>query len=221
MTLSPAVQSRHWHFSDRAWLIDPEMGRIYLPQDLVRIVSLPGRPAHLPRPGEYGLIFSKQHRPVFDDGMLRYMELIWASSDHNERVDEGAVIQDLACFTGGSITAFINIAIANASITVAHGDLSLGSASPSVTTNEFTTLGLSRAAGTLGTYTAPASLGATFSRVISKLMTATGAATAYGAGLFDSATPSGSHLYVELLYSNGTATLATSDTITTVCTISN
>lgn len=220
MTLSPAL--RHRHFSDRVWLTDPEMGRIYLPQDLLRLVSLPGRPTHGAKPGEYGLFLSKQHRPVRrEDGLLLRHEMIWTSFDHNERVDEGAVIQDAACFTGGSINAFINIAIASASITVAHGDLSLGSASANATTNEFTTIGLSRAAGSLGSYTAPVSLGAQFSRIISKLMTASGSGTAYGAGLFDSATVVGSHLYVELLYSNGSAVLVTSDTITTTATISN
>jgi len=55
---------------------------------------------------------------------------------------------------------------------------------------------------------------------VSKLFTATGGATAYGAGLFDSTTVAGSLLYAEGLFSSN-AILATTDTLTVQCTPAN
>jgi hypothetical protein len=150
--------------------------------------------------------------------LLRY-DLITHSITHNERVDEGAVIQDINMF-GTPSTAFINIAIANGVLTKTKTDLSLGVITNHATTNEYTASGLTRAAGGLSTYTAPASLGATFSRIITKLMTATASVTAYGAGLFDNVTPASSNLYVEDNYASN-AVLVNGDTLTTNVTITN
>lgn len=277
----------------RTLYIDPDLGRIAIPAPLLRSRSLPGGPARpLYQPGEVGIFVTKQHRPVFDErGRLRRMQLIWADISHNERVDKGAVRQDVQMFGTATSGVFTNIAVASASLSGrAKGDLAMGSTvandggtatsgaattltdtgkawgtnaytnaivtitsgtgngqtrtvasntatvltvssawttNPDTTSvynltwNEFTTLGLARAAGTLGAYTAPASLGGQFSRVLSKVFTATGAATAYGASLWDSLTISSGNLYVEDNYSNGNAILANADTLTVSITISN
>lgn len=211
--------------TERVLFVHPELGRIRVPQEWVRGFSAPGRPTRRPAPGEFGLFVATQKRPVWreleEDGrrLLEKLELIWHSITHNERVDQGALRQDVALF-GSTAMAFTAVAVASASLTKTKTDLSLGSASASVTTNEFTTIGLSRAAGSLSTYTAPASLGAQFSRLITKTFTASGSGTAHGAGLFDSTTVSGSNLYVEDNFSS-TAVLVSSDTLTVNATISN
>lgn len=219
--------------------IDRDLGRIYLPA-LARAVSAPGRRTRRAVDGEYGLFVAKQRRPVIRmrEGpggvllpeILRW-ETIWASITHNERVDAGANYQARQCFAGGSspaapsATVYFNvIAVANGALTKGKGDQSLGSASASVTTNEYTTVGLSRATANSpvgGDYTAPSTLGGTFSQVISKTFTASGAGgTAYGAGIFNSTTVSGSILYVEDNFSS-TAVLVSGDTLTVNATISN
>lgn len=174
--------------------------------------------------------------PVRPDDLLIPAALIggyltlWASVSHNERVDAGAQYQAQQCFAGGgspaapSATVYFNvIAHANGTLTKAKGDQSLGSTSASVTTNEYTTIGMSRATATTpvgGDYTAPSSLGGTFSQVIKKTFTASGSGTVYGAGVFNSTTVSGSILYVEDNYSS-TAVLVSSDTLSDTITISN
>jgi hypothetical protein len=200
--------------------VHPDLGRIYTPQDFVRAVSMPGQPARLPRAGEFGLVVAVQKRPVVrGDGLLERMRMVWWDITHNERVDQGAVRQDLALF-GSTSMAFTAVAVASASLTKTKTDLSLGTASANATTNEFTTLGLSRAAGSLGAYTAPSALGNQFSRVISKTFTASGSATAFGGGLFDSTTVSGSNLYVEDNFGSN-AVLVNGDTLNEAWTISN
>ncbi len=198
----------------------PDLGRIYAPVAFTRALSLPGRPAHTPPPGEYGVCVAVQKRPVYDDdGLLRKMAMIWHSITHNERVNQGAVRQDLAMF-GSTSMAFTVVALASATLTKTATDLSLGSGATAVTTNEFTTLGLARAVGTLGAYTTPASLGSQFTRVVSKAFTATGNATVYGSGLFDSATVAGSNLYVEDVFSS-TAVMVNADSLTATWSIYN
>lgn len=198
-----------------------DLGKIYVPEILKRKISLPGLPTRgLYRPGEVGIFVAVQKRPKFDlDGVLRGFETIWASITHNERVDRGALIQDVQCF-GTASTAFVAVAVASAALTVAKGDEALGNATPGSTANEFVTIGLTRAAGSLGTYVAPASLGATFDRTITKTFTATGGGTAQGAGLFDDITPAGSFLYVEDNFGS-TAVLVNNDTLQVDITISN
>lgn len=216
---------------------DPELGRIFAPAAVGRMISRPGaavKKAH----GEIGVFVAKQHRPRIIDMVERNgvlipvigaYDLIWASITHNERVDAGADKQSKQVHGGGSspgapsATAYFNvIALASASLTKAKGDQSLGSTSSGVTTNEFTTIGLGRAAASLsgGNYTAPSSLGGTFSQVISKLFTASGGGTVYGAGIFDSTTVAGSILYVEDNYSS-TAVMVSGDTLTNNVTITN
>jgi len=195
-----------------AFTRDSELGNLYLPV-LHRAISRPGR-ATKAACGEVGIFVVKQHR----DG-----ELIWASVTHNERVDAGAAIQANRVFgTAGTTAAgvFTAIAVASAALTKTKTDLSLGSATAGVTTSEFTTLGLARAAGTVSTYTLPGTLGGTFSQLLTRTFTATGAATATGAGVFDSITVAGSNLYIEDNYASN-AVLATNDTLTVNVTISN
>lgn len=199
----------------------PSLGQIYVPEILKRRISLPGRPTRgLYRPGEVGIFVAAQRRPKFDmDGILRGFETIWSSITHNERVDRGALIQDVQVF-GTASTPFIAVAVASASLTVAAGDEALGIGTPDSVANEFVTIGLSRAAGSLGAYVAPAGLGLTFDRTITKTFTATGGGTAEGGGLFDDTTPAGSFLYVEDNFGSP-AVLVSDDTLQVDITISN
>ena len=155
---------------------------------------------------------------------VSHYSAVWASITHNERVDVGAAIQFNLVFGTAGTTAvgvLVASAVANATLTKAKTDLGLGQATGGATvTNEFTTLGLSRAAATVSTYTAPASLGAVASQLLTKTYTASGGATALGGGIFDSITPTGSHLYVEDNYASS-AVLVTNDTLTQQVTISN
>ena len=224
--------------------IDRDLGRINLPF-LDRLISYPGKPARRAINGEFAIFVTKQKRPKILDWQ-RYIdplgiehqipiiagyETIWCDITHNERVDAGASYQAKQCFAAGSspgapsATVYFNVlAIANGTLTKAKTDQSLGAASASVTTNEYTTIGLSRATANTpvgGDYTAPSTLGGTFSQVISKTMTVSGAGgTAYGAGIFNSTTVSGSILYAEDNYSS-TAVLVAADTLTTNATIAN
>jgi hypothetical protein len=190
----------------------PQMGRIELPF-LTRAVSYAGcsvKPAVNLR--EVGICAAVARRPVWADGdpasgVLLRMEEFWRSLTHNERVDVGAAIQFNLVFGTSGTTAngvLTTIAVATTGFTTkTKTDQSIGSATASVTTNEFTGSGLARAAGTVSTYTLPASLGATASQVLTKLYTATAGATAHGSALYDSATVSGSHIYVEDIFGSG------------------
>jgi hypothetical protein len=149
---------------------------------------------------------------------------IWMDVSHNERVDKGGEINITRLFgavSGASTAAGVltALAVASASLTVAHGDLSLGSGSANVTTNEFTTIGLSRAAATVQNFVGTTVLDATVSVDLYKSFSVTGSGTAYGAGLFDSTTVSGSFLFVEKNFSNGSATVANGDTLQVTITI--
>lgn len=223
--------------------IDRHLGRITLPF-LDRLISYPGKPARRAIDGEFAIFVTKQRRPIILDWQRMLIdgveqlapiiggyETIWYSISHNERVDAGASYQAKQCFAAGaspgapSATVYFNVlAIANGTLTKAKTDQSLGAASASVTTNEYTTVGLSRATANTpvgGDYTAPSTLGGTFSQVISKTMTVSGGGgTAYGAGIFNSTTVSGSILYAEDNYSS-TAVLVAADTLTTNATIAN
>lgn len=211
--------------------IDRHLGAIRIPA-LARAVSLPGSKIRRATDGEIGIVVAKQRRPVVrEDGLLLGYRTEWASVSHNERVDAGASYQARQVFAGGSspaapsATVYFNvIAVANATLTKAKGDQSLGSTSASVTTNEYTTVGLSRATADSpvgGDYTAPSSLGGTFSQIVKKTFTVSGGGgTAYGAGIFNSTTVSGSVMYVEDNFSS-TAVLIAGDTLTVTWTISN
>jgi hypothetical protein len=203
----------------------PDLGRIAVPKPLLEGVSRPGAPTK-PRLTlrEIGIVVATQKRPKVVDGMLRGYELLWHSITHNERVDVGAAIEaNLLFATAGTTAVGVITAVAVATTgftTKTKTDLSIGVITASATTNEFTTLGLARAAGTVSTYTAPASLGATFSQLITKTFTASGGATAHGAALFDSTTVAGSHLFVEDIFASD-AVLVNADTVAVQWTYSN
>ncbi len=217
--------------SSEVLLVDPHFGRVLLPPELRRSISVPGlRTLKAAEIGELGIFTALQKRPIYEcehdprdpahgKRCIARLEPIWLSVTHNERVDVGAVAQDALVFGSGT-TRFLIVAVASASLTKAKGDQSLGSTSPNVTTNEFSTIGLSRAAGSLGSYTAPASLGAVFTRRITKAFSVSGTGTAHGAGLFDSATVSGSILYVEDNFSSSAAVI-NGDTLTVNVDVSN
>lgn len=199
---------------------NPHLGNIYAPKALRGMVSLPGGGPLRSKLREVGINVMTHRRPIVDPetGLIRWV-LIASDVVHNERVDRGAVRQDLALF-GSTSMAFLAVAVASAALTKTKTDESLGSASANATTNEFTTVGLSRAAGSLGSYTAPASLGAVFTRVITRSYTASGAGgTAKGSGLFDSVTVSGSFLYVEDNHTD--AVLVAADTLQESWSLSN
>jgi hypothetical protein len=211
-----------------AYIVDRDLGRVKIPA-LDKLISVAGRPVRRMSDGEMGIVIAKQHRPIMRDGLVIGFDLLWHDVSANERVDAGAAFQAVQCFGGSgtpaapSATAYARaIAVASASLTRTKTDQSLGSASSGVTTNEYTTIGLSRANATPtgGQYTLPASLGATFAQQLSYVFTASGSGTAYGSGVFNSATPAGSILYVEDNFSSN-AVLVASDTLTVTWTITN
>lgn len=210
--------------------IDRDLGRITIPA-LARAVSLPGRRIRRAVEGQIGIVVAKQRRPRYGPGgLLLGYETVWASVSHNERVDAGASYQSRQVHGGGaspaapSASAYFNvIAVANAALTKAKGDQSLGSTSSGVTTNEFTGSGLARATADSpvgGDYTAPSTLGGQFAQVIKKTFTASGSVTGKGAGVFNSTTVAASILYVEDNFSSD-AVLVSGDTLTVTWTINN
>jgi hypothetical protein len=212
-----------------AFIQDPILGKVKIPS-LDRLISVASRPTRRMSDGEMGIVIAKQFRPRRrDDGLVIGFDMIWHDVSANERVDAGAAFQAVQCFGGSGTPAAPSaanyaraIAVASASLTRTKTDQSLGSASAGVTTNEYTTIGLSRANATLtgGQYTLPASLGATFAQQIAYQFTASGSGTAYGSGVFNSTTPAGSVLYVEDNFSTSPV-LASSDTLTITWTITN
>lgn len=200
--------------------VDPDLGRIFVPEIFKKLVSYPGMPTRrMANQGEFAIWTVTQKR----ENEKGFLETIWASITHNERVDRGASIQvnDLFGTVGTAPNGvFASVAVASASLTKNKADLSLGSTSADVTTNEFTTIGLSRATGTVQNYGAPASLGATFSVDVYKSFSVSGSGTAYGAGLFDSNTPSGSNLYAEDNFASS-AVLISGDTLNVTATVQN
>jgi len=203
------------------FLRDPHFGQLYL--KVPGSVSLPNTPIKRFDLREVGIFWAKQLRPVMLASGLLAFEPIWSSLTHNERVDVGAAIQFNRVFGTSGTTAngvITAVAVANANFTKTKTDLSIGTSSANSTTNEFTTIGLSRAAGSLGTYTAPSSLGGTASQVVSKSFSVSGTGTAHGAALFDQVTVNGSNLYVEDLFSSS-ASLLNGDTLAVSVTITN
>lgn len=207
------------------YLTDPHLGKVLLP-GLAKSYSHRALPTRKARDGEVGIFIAKQWRKV--DGVWR---LIWHSVTHNERVDAGAAIQAVQLFGGSGTPAApsatnypgVAVAVASATLTKAKTNQSLGSDSSGVTTNEYTTIGLSRAAAAAqigGNYTAPSSLGGTFAQITSKVFTASGGGTAYGAGLFDRTATASSILYVEDNFGS-TAVLVSGDTLTVNITNTN
>lgn len=99
---------------------------------------------------------------------------------YNSRTDAGALWQAgiMGNATGAASAQYIALS-SNASFSALHGD--------TVLSTEITTAGLGRAIATYGTYTAPASLNATASYVMTKTFSATGTIAVYAAGLLNAA----------------------------------
>lgn len=211
-------------------MTDDVLGTIYLPNYVLRSISFARRPIKRNILREIGIYIASIQKPIYDGLRLLRYDTVWASVTHNERVDAGAAYQSQQVFAGGaspavpSATVYFNaIAIANATLTKTKTDQSLGAASSGVTTNEFTTLGLTRVTATSpigGDYTAPASLGAQFTQLVKKSFTASGNATAKGAGLFNSTTVVGSILYGEDNFSSD-GVLQNTDVLNVTISIAN
>jgi len=151
---------------------------------------------------------------LLDPALFR-SDVIWASITHNERVDDGAAhnVHRMFGTVGGSNGVGSVIAVANTSFTAkTKTDSSIGEDAADSTTNEFTTIGLSRAVGTVQNYSAPASLNGTFSVDVYKSFSASGGGTAHGAALFDSTTVAGSKLIVEDIFGSD-AVVVNGDTL--------
>ena len=151
-------------------------------------------------------------------------EVIWSSISLNERVDKGGDIQVNRVFgTVGTTPAGVIVSMAVATTgytTTTHTDLSIGSASANVTTNEFTTIGFSRATSTVQNYVAASSLNGTYAVDLFKSFSATGGGTAHGAAIFDSNTVSGSFLYCEDKFTSD-AVVVNGDTLQVTWTVNN
>ena len=154
------------------------------------------------------------------DPRMFTQEVVWASITHNERVDDGAGIQfNRTLGTVGASNGVANVvAVANSNLTKTKTDSSLEADAQSGTTSEFTTIGLSRAVGTVQNYSAPASLNGTASADVVKSFSVSGTGTAEGSGLFDSTTVSGSYLYVEDNFGSS-ASVVSGDTLQITWTI--
>lgn len=200
--------------------VDPDLGRIFVPDFFKKSISLAGAPVRRMAQGEQGIFVATQKRK----NAAGVWETLWASITHNERVDRGASIQANRVFGTVGTTAvgvFSAMAIANASLTKTKTDLGLGQATGGATiTNEFATIGLIRVAATIQNLATPGALGGTFSVDAFKSFTLSGGGTAFGAGLFDSATPTGSNLYVEDNFASS-AVLISGDTLNVTITITN
>jgi len=126
----------------------------------------------------------------------------------NSRTNSGAqwqatAMSGVAGTTSNGPATFV--ALSSAVITPAAADTTL---SGEITSGQNS--GLARAQGTAGSYTAPASLGASASYQITKTFTSAGTTTVNSAALFDAA--SGGNLFVEAVLSPA-ATLASGDSI--------
>ena len=205
--------------------VDPILGNIYVPEVLKRMISLPGFKTRRAVGGEFGIFVASQQRPVYNSsGLLLRLETLWSSITHNERVDRGSSIQANRVFGTVGVAAvgvLSAMAIANATLTKTKTDLGLGQATGGATiTNEYATIGLSRVAATIQNLTTPGALGGTFAVDAFKSFTLSGGGTAFGAGLFDSATPTGSNLYCEDNFGT-TAVLISGDTLNVTITVTN
>jgi len=181
-----------------------------------------------PKPGEA----RAQIREIaaYIDPLKFACETIWASVTHNERVDMGSSIQHRICFgvVGQTTNGFFDdLAVGGVGaapaltgvITKTKTDLSLGSGSADVTTNEQTTATLARGIAVhqnLGG--APGALDGTRTSDLYKQFLPTLTASVMSTGLFDSPTVVGSHLYVEDNFS-AVASLINGDTLQVTWTI--
>lgn len=156
-----------------------------------------------------------QHRETLDPKLFE-TELIWVSMTHNERVNDGGGHNVNRIFgTVGASNGVGNvIAVATTGFTAKTAtDSSIGVNAGDLTTNEFTTIGLSRAVGTVQNYVAAIALNGTYAVDVVKTFTASGGGTAHGSALFDSATVVGSIMLCEDIFSSD-AILVSADTLT-------
>lgn len=150
------------------------------------------------------------------DPRLFDMELVMVSITPNERVNDGGGHNVNRIFgTVGASNGVGNIvAVATTGFTTKTAtDSSIGVNAADLTTNEFTTVGLSRAAGTVQNYVAATTLNGTYAVDVVKTFTASGSGTAHGAALFDSATVVGSILLCEDIF-GADAVMVSGDTLT-------
>lgn len=162
-------------------------------------------------------------------------QIAMVSVTHNDRVNDGGGMQVNRLFgTVGTPTAagvFVNIGLGSSAlptggttITKTATDSSIGTNGAGVTTLEFTTLGLSRAAGTPTNFVAQSTLNGTCSVDIAKtaavgtVFTATGTAEVNASGLFDHVTPASSAMYCEENFS-AEASMVNTDTLAITWTI--
>lgn len=197
----------------RADLYVPDLGNIWLPA-LHKAISLPGTPTRRTSDGEFGVFVARQYRGG---------KLVWHSITHNDRVNSGGSLTANRMFGQSAIAAvgvMTALAIASTNFTKTATDLSIGSITTGVTTNEFTTGGLARVTGTLGTWTAQSALNGQFTQLLTNTFSSTATQTAYGAATLDSTTPSGSHLFAEDLFA-ASASLASGDSLALTYTCQN
>lgn len=222
--------------------VHPDLGRLYIPQPSISlpgarthqkfggvVIATQRRPqwamkglfklpdVEHPWPNSKAVVdrLLDSYREHFDPREFR-TEVVWTSITHNERVNDGGGHNTNRIFgTVGTSNGVGNvIAIATTGFTTKTAtDSSIGADAASGTTNEFTTIGLSRAVGTVQNYVAATTLNGTYATDIVKLFTASGGGTAHGTGLFDSTTVAGSILLAEDIFGSD-AIVASGDTLT-------
>lgn len=219
------MTTKHYEHIGGIWLPERSTsfaGKATAPQRVGIVVAVQRRPRwaieDLAKPDRIRALLEEELRELDPAKLLS--ETIWASVTANERVDDGAALQhNRTLGTVGASNGVANvIAVANATLVKTKTDSSLGVDAASLTTNEFTTIGLARAVGTVQNYVAPSTLNGVASADVVKTFTASGSGTARGSGLFDSTTVSGSKLYVEDNFSSD-AVLVSGDTLQITWTI--
>lgn len=223
-------------------LIVPGVGRVVLPNPSLSVPGMPTRPRfagvvtmrqHRPKWSSRGILSLPEVRNPFPssqavvekmlrpyrqelDPKLFDMELVEYSVTPNERVNDGGGHNANRIFgTVGASNGVGNVvAVATTGFTTKTAtDSSIGVNAADLTTNEFTTIGLSRAVGTVQNFVAETTLNGTYSADVVKLFTASGSGTAHGSGLYDSATVVGSIMLAEDIF-GADAILVTADTLT-------
>lgn len=220
----------------------PDLGRLFLPAPSLSLPGRPTRPrfagvvvatqrrplwslrGDLPRLPNIERPYPDGDRVVRDllapyqgliDPKLWRTEVVWSSVTPNERVNAGGGHNVARIFgTVGSANAVgVNIAVATTGFTTKTAtDQSIGVITSGVTTNEFTTIGFSRALGTVQNYIAATTLSGTYAVDIVKTFTASGGGTAHGAAIFDQLTVAASIMLCEDTFSSD-AVVVSADTL--------
>lgn len=224
-----------------ATITHPDLGRLVLPNPSISFPGTPSRPKfagvvvavqrrpqwsirgdfalpHIDRPWPSSEQVVKDLLAPFRDKVdpkLFWTEVVWASVTPNERVNAGGGhnVNRIFGTVGASNAVGTNIALATTGFTAKTAtDQSIGSASSGATTNEFTTIGLSRALGTVQNYVAASALNGTYAVDVVKTFTASGGGTVHGAALFDQLTVAGSIMLCEDIFGSD-AVMVSSDTL--------